>query len=85
MAPAQGVHQKLGIGSRYELKAALAAWARRPAGLAGASVTGDLAAVDMQDLAGEIGRGLRNKMPSTTSLTEKSGVWVPMTTSPSFR
>ena len=55
------VFTKLGIGSRRELHAALGSRGSRTSGLAGGSVVGGLAAVDVQDLAGDVGRGLQEQ------------------------
>ena len=56
------VFAKLGISSRRELRAALASSGRtasRPSPRA--SVVSDLAAVDVQDLAGDVGRRLQGQ------------------------
>jgi DNA-binding CsgD family transcriptional regulator len=50
------VFTKLGIGSRRELHAALPATSR-----SASLVTGDLAAVEVQDLAGDVRRGLQEQ------------------------
>ena len=61
MAPGQGIYQ---AGHRLPPGAARRAGEpgeAGPAGLAGGSVVGGLAAVDVQDLAGDVGRGLQEQ------------------------
>jgi hypothetical protein len=56
----RNVFGKLGTASRQELRAG-ANRTGQPAVLAPASVTGALAAIDVQDLAGDVGRGLQEE------------------------
>src|SRR6202042_58532 len=72
MAPAQDLHQ-----TRHRLPPRTArrtgtARTGRPASLAAASATGDLAAVDVQDLASDVGQGLQEQ-PAVDDVTDLAG------------